>query len=227
VTHHIVTGSEVREIGRLMIAFSEALGIEPNSIHSGELCQRVRDVVQERDDLKADQDQMMRTAEYFRLRNRDLSGLLRGMARRAAQHRQYGRMMSAYAQRSSQERDERQTVVERVLTEKDEQRWQLAKAISAATDLPWDELVVETRRVTEEWLARGTEIKRLHLLLARQDGKPNPWFTKPAEFPIEVAERADRERPSVAYAFRSQDFREQLLNGELDDAPTVRAAGGP
>lgn len=51
MTHHIVTGGEVREIGRLIIAFSEALGVEPNSVSSDELCERVRALVQERDDL--------------------------------------------------------------------------------------------------------------------------------------------------------------------------------
>jgi chromosome segregation ATPase len=164
-------------------------------------------------------------------RERDVArDLLRGMARRVGEWRRTSakhyaefhqalqdwqsndeqvladsQRLAEQVEKLTAERDERQTAVERVLTEKDDQRWQLAKAISAATDLPWDELIVETRRVTEEWLARGTT------------SKPNPWFT-PAEFPLEEAERADRERPSIAYAFPTQEWREEQLNGQPPEA---------
>lgn len=43
--------------------------------------------------------------------------------------------------------------------------------------------------------------------------RPNPWFTKPgAEFPLEAAERADRERPSIGHAFPTLEWRQQQLD---------------
>ncbi len=50
--------------------------------------------------------------------------------------------------------------------------------------------------------------------------KPNPWFTHPDEFPIETAEREDRERTSIGYAFPTQEWRQQ----QLDESPFVPPA---
>lgn len=87
---------------------------------------------------------------------------------------------------------------------------ELAIAIYAATDLPWDELIVEARNVTSQWLARGAQLDALRAELDVLT-KPNPWFTPAAEFPIEAAERADRERPSIGYAFQSKEHRDEAV----------------
>lgn len=236
VTHYPVTGSEVREIGRLIIAFSEALGIEPNSVSSVDLCQQVRELVQERDDLREQVEQqheinagwvaygervkgqrrkyaedlaaaigydfteqrwlpieaMIRIAaarfESIGLGQEITSGLLRGMARRAAELRRKYRSLSRSYVRLGTERDEKQFEVERL------RRW-----------------------VDRFRHGMNTAVEERDLLRAQRDEllaatKPNPWFTPAvAEFPIEEAERADRERTSIAYAFPSQEWREEQL----------------
>lgn len=82
-----------------------------------------------------------------------------------------------------------------------------------------DEKQAEIDRL-RSWVDRfrqgmNTAVKERDLLRAQRDellasAKPNPWFT-PAEFPVEEAERADRERASISYAFPTQEWREEQL----------------
>ncbi len=75
--------------------------------------------------------------------------------------------------------------------------------------------VGEMRADRDEWKAAA---EAEAWLLDQAQAKPNPWFTAPNEFPLEAAEREDRERTSIGYAFPTQEWRQQ----QLDEAPTIR-----
>lgn len=75
-----------------------------------------------------------------------------------------------------------------------------------------EELVALTEQELRDHLATHAveEFVRTIVRLRQTATKPNPWFTKPAEFPLEAAEREDR--LSVAYAFPTQEWRQEQLD---------------
>ncbi|SER95534.1 hypothetical protein SAMN05216188_11870 [Lentzea xinjiangensis] len=177
------------------------LGLEPLADATYEqMADAVLEIVSERlESAGALMTEFQRLAEFVRQRNLVLSGLLRGMARRAVQYRRAVDAMH------------RQLTSEHAQAVED---WGRNDEAMLAEN---QRLADQVQRLTAELAARDGIISGWVRQDERRRAKPNPWFTPAAEFPLEAAERADREaahRPSIGYAFSPQEHREEQVDLE-------------